>query len=146
MNEMTVAAVESDLLVPLLQWLRTRRQVRNGSVLVQEFPWYGRWVDLALLTASGNTAAFELKLAHNRRAIEQSYLNGVSFDRSYFVTATRPSQRNFVQAASLGVGVVHISLGTGSVSLLSPPRRAAIHPRLRTKLQQALVQRRGTDV
>src|SRR5947209_12032262 len=89
--------VEGDLLPPLLHWLRARRQIRDGSILVEEFPWHGRRIDLALLTASGRTASFELKLAHNRRALEQSYLNGVSFDRSYLVTATRPADANLGQ-------------------------------------------------
>ena len=111
-----------------------------------EFPWHGRRVDLALLTASGISAAYELKLAHNRRVIEQSYLNGVSFDRSYIVTATRLSAALFAQAESVGVGIIHVSTTTGQRYAASRSRRATIHPHARQKLRAALVRRSDTSV
>jgi hypothetical protein len=136
--------VEMDLLQPLMEWLRSRRQVRDDSILVEEFPWLGRRVDLALLTRSGTASAFELKVAHNRRAIEQSYLNAVAFDRSYLVTATRPSPTNLVQAQAIGLGVVFISLTRGGVSLLLAPRQAEVHLQVRARLRRALQQRGST--
>jgi len=137
---------ESELVEPLICWLRARRQLRDDALLVEEFPWHGRRVDLALLTASGVSSAYELKLAHNRRVIEQSYLNTVSFDRTYLVTATRLMEPLFKQAATLGVGIIHVSLSTGRVSQLLASRRATIHPELRRKLRQALVRRDGASV
>jgi len=138
--------VEADLLLPLLGWLSARRQIRENSILVEEFPWHGRRVDLAVLTASGRTAAFELKLAHNRRALEQSYLNGVSFDRSYLVTATRPAPSNLQQAANFGLGIIYVSPAHNDVSLVVPSRAAKIHPQVRQKLRRALTSRGDPDV
>jgi hypothetical protein len=138
--------VESDLLAPLVEWLRARRQVRPDAILLEEFPWHGRRVDLALLTASGISAAYELKLAHNRRAIEQSYLNSISFDRTYLVTATRPTEPLFEQAVALGVGIIHVTLATGRVSQLLASRRASIHPMMRRKLRRAFAHRESTHV
>jgi hypothetical protein len=138
--------VEADLLHPLIVWLKRRRQIRDGAVLVEEFPWHGRHIDVALLTASGRTAAFELKLAHNRRVLEQSYLNGASFDRAYVVTATTPSDPNLGQAASLGLGIVHVSPHSGEVKLLSSARPGQIEPPARARLRRALKSRARADV
>ncbi len=140
------APVEADLLQPLVHWLRVRRQIREDSIVIKEFPWHGRRVDLAVLTASGRTSAFELKLAHNRRAIEQSYLNGAAFERCYLVTATPPSALNAAQALSLGLGIIQVSPTSGGVSLLQASRRATIDPRMSAKLRHALARRGGADV
>lgn len=134
---------EAALMAPLVQWLRNRRQIRESTLLIEEFPWHGRRVDLATITASGITASYELKLAHNRRAIEQSYLNGVAFDRSYLVTATRPSAGNLAQARALGLGVILVSPTTGSIELFLTPKRASVHPKMRAKLRSALARRGG---
>jgi hypothetical protein len=138
---------EYELLVPLIEWLTARRQIRAESILVAELPWNGRRVDLAVLNSSGVCSAFELKLSHNQRAIEQSYLNGVSFDRSYLVTGTRPNLRNMESAVALGLGVVHISLDRGAVTLLHSAPRSRIHPIVRRRLREAIEMRGGsTDV
>lgn len=86
MSNATMAGyAEVNLLAPLVGWLQRRRQLRHDAVVIEELPWFGRRIDLAVLTRSGIALSFELKLAHNRRAIEQSYLNGVAFDRTYLV-------------------------------------------------------------
>lgn len=140
-NAVTFGYAEAQLMEPLVVWLRSRRQVRDGALLVEEFPWYGRRVDLAVLTPSKIATAYELKLAHNRRAIEQSYLNGAAFDRSYLVTATRPSPVNRAQAEALGVGVIFVDLGVQKVSLVLPSRRADVSAAVRTRLRNAIVRR-----
>ncbi len=133
---------EGELLPPLLNWLSARRQIRDGSVLATELPWHGRRVDLAILNSSGGCAAFELKLSHNRRVMEQSYLNGTSFDRSYLVTGTRPSSVKMEAASQLGLGVIHVDLDCGKVALLRPAPRSPVHPVVRRRLRDA-IRRRG---
>lgn len=134
---------ETDLLAPLVDWLQARRQVRPGAIVVEEFPWQGRRVDLAVLSASGISSSFELKLAHTRKVLEQSSLNAIAFDRSYLVTATRPSTSNMENAHALGVGVVYVSLPVGIVRLLMAPRAPTIHPVVRRRLRAALIARSG---
>lgn len=133
-----VAIREIDLLDPLLVWLRGRRLVRDDSLLVTEFGWHGRRVDLAVLTRSGAATAFELKLRHNRRALEQGALNAVTFDRSFVVTATRPSETNLDQARALGVGVLLVSIELGSVTVLVPAEIRQVHDSARRRLRAAL--------
>lgn len=133
---------ESDLYEPLLQWLVARRQLNDESVLATELPWHGRRIDVALASKSGATSAFELKLSHNRRALEQSYLNTVTFDRSYLVTATTLGAENLSRAAAMGVGVVVCSLPVGQVRLVVPPRVGGVDPRVRTRLRQQIARRR----
>lgn len=141
MSNISHVRVEGDLLQPLLDWLLSRRQVRPGAVLATELPWHGRRVDLAILNSSGSCSAFELKLSHNRRVIEQSYLNGTSFDRSYLVTATRPNSVNMETASELGLGVVHVDLDSDAVSLLRPAHRSPVHPIVRRRLREAIRKR-----
>ena len=129
---------EIDLLDPLLAWLRGRGFVRDDSLVVSEFGWHGRRVDLAVLTRSGRATAFELKLRHNRRVLEQGALNAVTFDRSFVVTATRPSAVNLDHARALGVGVLLVSLEFESVSLLIPAEHRQVHASARRTLRVAL--------
>jgi hypothetical protein len=140
-NAAMVGYAEIDLLAPLVAWLQRRRQVRHDAVIVEELPWLGRRVDLAVLTRSGIASSFELKLAHNRRAMEQSYLNGVAFDRSYLVTATRPSPTNLEQAKSQGIGVIHVALTSAEVSLVLPAALQRVDPRVRLKLRRVMAAR-----
>lgn len=133
---------EDELLPPLLGWLTARRQIRAGALLATELPWHGRRIDLAILNSSGSCSAFELKLAHNRRVIEQSYLNGASFDRSYLVTGTRPNRSNMEEAVQLGLGVIHIDLALGNIALLRPARQSPVHPIVRRRLRDT-IRRRG---
>jgi hypothetical protein len=97
---------EAALLPVLLKWLSTTRRIRFDSRVVCELPWYGRRVDLATLTRSGVVTAYELKLRNTLRAIEQASFNEAAFDRSWVVTATRPTDRNVEVAIALGVGIL----------------------------------------
>lgn len=141
-NSSSVVRKEGELLRPLLDWLAARRQIRPGALLATELPWHGRRIDLAILNSSGSCSAFELKLSHNRRVIEQSYLNGASFDRSYLVTGTRPNRLNMEAASQLGLGVVHVDLDRGSIALLHPAHRSPVHPLVRRRLRET-IRRRG---
>lgn len=140
-NAATAGYAEVDLLAPLVAWLERRRQLRHDAVIIEELPWLGRRIDLAVLARSGVASSFELKLAHNRRAIEQSYLNGVAFDRSYLVTATLPSSINREQARSQGIGVIHVLLASGKVSLVLPAPLQRVDPRVRLKLRRVIAAR-----
>lgn len=132
---------ESELLTPLLRWLQRRRQLPSSACVVGELPWSGRWVDLAVLTPSGSTLAFELKLRHNARAIEQAALNSRAFDRSYVVTAAHPGQSNIAEAQSFGIGLVVISPGLERVRLIQAPTSASpsrvVRQRLRSTIREA---------
>lgn len=123
---------------PLLQWLTARRQLNSDSVFATELPWHGRRVDLAVASKSGPTSAFELKLSHNRRALEQSYLNTVTFDRSYLVTATALGADNLQRAASVGVGVVVCNLRTSHLRLIVPPRVGRVDSKVRARLREQI--------
>jgi len=129
---------EQAMMEPLLDWLLNHGWIRHDTMLAPELPWHGRRVDLAALTRTGISSAFELKLAHTRRVLEQSSLNGLSFDRSCIVTATRPSQPNLGQAAQLGLGVILVRPDSGLVELLLRPTtqkvEAAVRLRLRRKI------------
>ena len=68
----------------------------------------GRRVDLAVLTRSGRTTAYELKIRDNRRALQQAAYNKLAFDRSYVVTESEPMQINKTLAQEVGVGFILI--------------------------------------
>jgi len=97
---------EAEMLEPLESWLRKIRWIRNDTVLVEEFSWMGRRVDLATLTSSGRSTAYELKLYKNLDAIVQAVRNSFSFDRSYIVTATRPTCSTIETAIQLRIGIL----------------------------------------
>ena len=130
---------EALLLGPLVEWLGRRRWIRHDTLLVSEFPWFGRYVDLAVLTRSANATAFELKLRDNGRALEQAASNALSFDRSYVVTATNPKNGFLTRAHQVGVGVILVNQGT--VRLLQEakvtPRSPLLRPRLLAQLRKA---------
>ena len=79
---------EADMFDPFWCWLERTRRIRRDTLYARELHWVGRRIDLAILTASGALTAYEFKLNHNRRAIEQAAYNAHSFHRSYVVTAT----------------------------------------------------------
>ena len=91
---------------PLLEWLKARRWLREDTIVSRELPWMGRRVDLAILTRSGRTTAYELKIRDNRRAIQQAAYNKLAFDRSYVVTESEPMQINKTLAQEVGVGFI----------------------------------------
>jgi hypothetical protein len=128
-------SVEAALLAPLVTWLASRRWIRFDSRLVTELPWNGRRVDVATLTRTGVSTAYELKLRDTRRALEQASLNGMSFDRSFVVTTSRTSPSNIDQAASLGIGLIHVRPTTGEIDLLLRPAQQVIEPKVRSRLK-----------
>src|SRR5437868_6969727 len=85
---------EGRLLEPLMEWLFRTRRINAKSRIAVELPWLGRRVDLATLTTTGRTAAYELKLGSLGRALEQAAYNRLSFDRSFVVTAGKPRPAN----------------------------------------------------
>lgn len=129
---------ERVLLQPLLAYLRRRRRVRHDTLIVEELPWYGRRVDIAMLSRSRRTSAFELKLRNNGRAIEQASYNRLSFDRSYVVTATRPTDHNLKQARQSGVGMLVIDQPTQTVELILESPVRTVLPVVRARLLKKL--------
>lgn len=131
------AMKEAALLEPLLQWLRARRTIRSDTLVLNEFPWCGRRVDLAILNRSDLTTAYELKLNHTRRALEQSALNSLSFDRSYVVTVSRPTGTNLLQAVELGIGLI-LMTPSFSASILVPAQQRSVDPTVRRRLRSVM--------
>lgn len=132
---------EAALLSPLVKALRQRRLIRQDSLLVQEFPWLGRFVDLAVLTRSGVTLAFELKLSKTKNVLNQAALNGVTFDRSYVVVATRPTEMNLARASDLGIGVLLVDPLRVTAQRLIAAQKNEVHPVARRKLKRSLASR-----
>ena len=91
---------------PLLEWLKKKGWLREDTIVSRELPWMGRRVDLAILTRSGRTTAYELKIRDNRRALQQAAYNKLAFDRSYVVTESEPMQINKTLAQEVGVGFI----------------------------------------
>jgi len=125
---------ERVLLAPLIAWLSQRGRIRADTVYVEELAWFGRRIDLATLTTTRRATAYELKLADNRRAIEQAAYNALSFDRSYVVTGTMPTPELIELATVHAVGVIVIqSLSTEPVVVVDPrsqPVRSSVRKRL----------------
>lgn len=121
---------ESDMLLPLRQWLKRTRRIRPGSLIAEELSWQGRRVDLATLTLSGSSTAYELKIANNLRAIEQAAKNAHAFGRSYIVTATIPSPSTRRIAEQVGIGILAFSedrIRTIVSAPLNTPPRSVSH-------------------
>lgn len=132
---------EGRLLEPLVAWLYRARRINAKSRVAVELPWLGRRVDLATVTSTGRTAAYELKLGGLSRALEQAAYNRLSFDRSYVVTAGWPRASNLEVAAEEGIGVIVVSENEVVMLLESPARRAI--PTLRRGVVEKLVSAEG---
>ena len=128
----TSSRSEKNLLEPLLRWLRAVRRIRTGTVVAKELHWFGRHVDVATLSSTGRLAAYELKITHNGRALEQAAYNRLAFDRSYVVSAREPSEQAMESARSMGIGVIVVSSGGVRMLLDSPHDRQ--DPYLRSRL------------
>ena len=100
---------EEQLKTPLLEWLKQRRRFNEGTVLLEEMPWFNRKIDLVTVSSTRRTTAYELKLNSFRRAVEQAAYNRMAFDRAYVVTASRPSEKNFALAVEAKVGVILVT-------------------------------------
>lgn len=133
--------LEVDMLQPFLTWLRSRGRVRPESHVVTELPWNGRRVDLAVVSPSGRITSYELKLRNTRRAIEQSSLNTRSFDCSYIVTMTRPSEINLKEAQGLGIGLILLTPNFATTSVLLRASLCRVHPIVRRRLRCAVESR-----
>lgn len=136
---------EKLLLAPLLDYLRRTNRINKHTIVTSEMPWNGRRVDLATLSRSLTTTAYELKLSSIQRAIEQASYSRLSFDRSWVVTTGRTGPRALSEAEQVGVGVM--SLVDGDLRVLSPARR---QPRtsatIRSRLVKQLRDLGGTNV
>lgn len=97
---------EGRMLYPLLDFLRQRRWLRDDTVVLKEFPVNGRRVDVSLLTRSGTSSAFELKLGSFARVLEQASYNARLFDRSWVVVGANPKPVNVLEAERFGIGIL----------------------------------------
>lgn len=135
---------EAQLQEPLVEWLRQRRRVRHDTIILSEFAWFGRRIDLVTLTCSGTVTAFELKLNNNRRAIQQAAYNKIVFDRSYVVTLTDPTEAILKQARDVGVGF--IVLKNDSVKMVQESATAPVPGTLRRRLLRTVRRKRELNV
>ena len=123
---------EARLLAPLISWLARTRRINRDTRVALELAWLGRHVDVATLTQSRRTAAYELKLRGLGRALEQAAYNRLAFDRSYVVTESLPRADNIALATEHGIGLIIVHSGRVE-HLVDSPRRAAV-PELRSRL------------
>jgi hypothetical protein len=135
---------EGKLERPLLAWLERHGRLRDDTIVSREFPWLGRRVDLATLTRSGRTTAYELKVRDNRRALQQAAFNKLAFDRSYVVTESEPTETNKALAREVGVGF--ILLRNGSTRVIQQSSTEAPRPTLRRRLVHAIRSREAMHV
>lgn len=135
---------EARLEIPLMEWLQRSRRVRSDTVILREFPWFGRRVDLVTLTCSGIATAYELKLNNTKRAIHQAGYNKLVFDRSYVVTLSHPTPMNLKHAHDSGVGFIVLTNNTMRLVQESPLDRA--HRTLRHRLLRAMYGKSQLDV
>lgn len=142
--ERTAVVREGQLLPYLVDWLRRTRRISDAAVLATELAWMGRRVDLATMTATKRTSAYELKLGRLGRALEQASYNRVAFDRSYVVTDAVPRSVNLELAAKEEIGVIVVLDGVVKCLLESPLRRPI--PQLRTRLLAKLSERADARV
>lgn len=133
---------ESDLLSPLIRGLLARRWLSARSTIVQELPWCGRRVDLAVLTCKRKTIALELKLNVTRRALYQSSYNQLAFDACYVVTSVPPTRNSIRVAESAGIGILVVRRNRVVVALSAPVHD--IERRTKNKLVSAI--REASDV
>lgn len=105
----TGAIGEERMFRPCLEWLRHQGWAGVGQVLLREFPWCGRHVDIAALASCRTTLAIEMKVRDNRRGLDQAGRNALAFDRSYLATTIRCSAALVDAAMEVGVGILHLA-------------------------------------
>lgn len=108
------------MLAPLMLWLRKTNRIGTRTIVVQEFRWLHRRIDLATLSSAGLSTAYELKLRDTLAATEQALMNTHAFNRSYIVTATMPSRKNICLASQIGTGIIYWSPSRIETVLLAP--------------------------
>ncbi len=123
---------EAELAAPLLRYLQQRRRVTGSSLIAEQVSLHGKWIDLVTLTSTRILTAYELKLNHVSRVLEQAAANTFSVDRSYLVTASRPRENALEHAELLGVGILWVSDDKIS-ELVRAPRHRPI-PQVRARL------------
>lgn len=98
----------------------------------------GRRIDLATYTHTGSATAYELKLYKNFNGIKQAVRNSFAFNRSYVVTATRPSFRYIEMAAQLDIGILVYCNGQIEVAVRAPKLQhsSAVSRRLRRAIER----------
>lgn len=143
-NQMHSFSCESKLESPLLAWLKRQGRVQSRTIILREFRWFDRRIDLVTLTCSGTATAYELKLNNNRRAILQAAYNKLVFDRSYVVTVTVPSVPNLKHAQDLGIGI--IVLNYECVRVVQPSRATPVYEGLRRQLLRAIKETHDANV
>ena len=128
------------MVAPLELWLKRTRRIRSDTIIIKEFSWMGRWIDVATLTSSGCSTSYELKLYKNLDAIEQAASNSLAFDRSYVVTATPPSCKNLDIAIELKVGILILVNEQIRMAVRAPLQRHSsnISNRLKTALRDRI--------
>lgn len=103
----------------LVDFLRRRRWVRDDTLLARELPINGRRVDLGVLTRSGTSSAFELKIGGFGRVLEQAHYNRLSFHRSWIVIPNLPRPENVDEARKFGIGIIVVE-GEAAKIVLRP--------------------------
>lgn len=136
---------EARLLAPLLAWLRRTRRVNGQTKIAYELVWFGRRVDVATLSASRRSTAYELKIGSLGRAMEQASYNRLAFDRSFVVTNSLPRSENLEMAAQHDIGVIVVQEDGVRQVLESPlrPTDPVLRARLLSRFRNV---RRSSDV
>lgn len=130
---------ENVMLPPLMDWLVRSGRIGARTSVAYEVPWLGRRIDLALLSGSGATTAFELKLGSYSRALEQAIYNAAAFHRSWIVIGNRPRDAGLRLAAEYGIGVLSVRAGEIANLLMPVPLRP--DPIIVGRLRRQIVQR-----
>jgi hypothetical protein len=133
---------EARLLAPLLTWLRRTRRVNVQTEIAYELAWFGRRVDVATLSSSLRSAAYELKIGSLGRALEQASYNRLAFDRSFVVTNAVPRTENLALAAEHAIGLIVVR-GDNVRQVLQSPLIAP-DPVLRARLLARFRDLRGS--
>ncbi len=133
-------AGEARLLPDLVRFLWVTRRVRESTVVLEELAWRGRRIDLATLSISGVSNAYELKLGNFGRVLEQAIYNKLSFDRSWTVVGTLPNVSNLHMAEKYGIGVLVV---TDRVRLAVPAPLARAEYSIRRRLAEKFLTERG---
>jgi hypothetical protein len=133
---------ERTMMPRLVEWLVGTGRLRDRTIIANEVPWLGRRVDVALLTARGETTAIELKVGGLQRALEQAAYNAASFHRSWIVTSSHPRAEGIGWALELGIGILVIEQDRASVVTL--PRTRTPRPGVAARVRSA-IRAKGSD-
>ena len=127
---------ESEMLEPLRSYLERSGRVNRNTIFATEFYWFGRRIDLATMSKTRRTNAYELKLSDNFKAVVQAAYNKIAFDKSYVVTARKPTKEVLQFAKEVGVGVLFLTRNSAELQL--KPSSVGVEKYLRKKLLREL--------